>query len=118
MALVSDQWALVRANAVKVDAFLQLLASLKREEDHTVLDEVVGRLAWLEHRGVETADRPAWQAWIRSLFASARAERGWAPAKGEDDAVRLLRAAVLRALALVAPDPASIAEAPARLNER
>ena len=117
MALVSDQWALVRANAVKVDAFLQLLASLKKEEDHTVLDEVVSRLAWLEHRGVETADRPALQAWIRSLFAGAGAELGWEPAKGEDDERRLRRAAVLRALALVARDPASIAEATGRFNE-
>src|SRR5204862_371306 len=77
MALVSDQWALVRANAVTADAFLQLLASLKKEEDHTVLDEVVGRLAWLEHRGVETADRPALQAWLRPLFAGAGPEPGW-----------------------------------------
>ena len=117
MALVYDQWALVRANAVKADSFLHLLASLKNEEDHTVLDEVVGRLAWLEHRGVETADRPAFHAWIRSLFAGAGAELGWEPAKGEDDERRLRRAAVLRALALVARDPASIAEATERFDE-
>jgi puromycin-sensitive aminopeptidase len=115
MALVSDQWALVRANAVKADAFLHLLAGLKNEEDHTVLDEVVGRLAWIEHRGVETADRPAFHAWIRSLFAGAGL--GWDPAKGEDDERRLRRAAVLRALALVARDPASLAEATERFNE-
>src|SRR5205823_4284131 len=78
---------------------------------------VLGRLAWLEHRGVDTADRPALQAWIRSLFAGAGAELGWGPAKGEDDERRLRRAAVLRALALVARDPASIAEATERFNE-
>src|SRR5438132_526107 len=55
MALVSDQWALVRANAVKLDGFLHLLAGLRNEEDHTVLDEVVGRLGYLEHRGVSDA---------------------------------------------------------------
>src|SRR5207237_173762 len=101
MALVSDQWALVRANAVKTDSFLQLLAGMKSEEDHTVLDEVVARLAWLEHRGVAGADRPALRAWIRSLFAGVGADLGWDPAKGEDDERRLRRAAVLRALALV-----------------
>src|SRR5438105_15112799 len=74
MALVSDQWALVRANAVKMDSFLQLLAGMKSEEDHTVLDEVVARLAWLEHRGVAGPDRPALHAWIRSLFAGVGAD--------------------------------------------
>ena len=117
MALVSDQWALVRAHAVKMDSFLQLLAGMKSEEDHTVLDEVVARLAWLEHRGVAGADRPALRAWIRSLFAGVGADLGWDPAKGEDDERRLRRAAVLRALALVARDPASIAEATARFRD-
>src|SRR5436305_1327003 len=50
MSLVSDQWALVRAGTVKLDALLTLVAGLADEEDHTVLDEVVGRLSWLEHR--------------------------------------------------------------------
>jgi puromycin-sensitive aminopeptidase len=117
MALVSDQWALLRADAVKVDAFLQLLAGLRSEEDHTVLDEVVGRLAWLEHRGVDDADRPRLQAWVASLFAPAGAELGWDAARGDDDERRLRRAAVLRALALVARDPGAVAEAAQRFRQ-
>ena len=111
MALVSDQWALVRAGAVKLEPFLQLLAGLKDEQDHTVLDEVVGRLSWLEHRGVDDAGRPAFQRWIRSMFARSGAELGWEPAAGEDDERRLRRAAVLRALVLVGRDPAVAADA-------
>ena len=111
MALVSDQWALLRANAVKLEPFLKLLAGLKNEQDHTVLDEVVGRLAFLEHRAVEEADRPALHRFIRSLFAGPGAELGWEPAPGEDDERRLRRAAVLRALALVARDPGVVADA-------
>ncbi|HZR10454.1 MAG TPA: M1 family metallopeptidase [Myxococcales bacterium] len=111
MALVSDQWALVRAGAVKLEPFLQLLAGLKDEQDHTVLDEVVGRLSWLEHRGVDETARPALHRFIRALFARSGAELGWEPAAGEDDERRLRRAAVLRALVLVARDPAVGADA-------
>ncbi|HET7784846.1 MAG TPA: M1 family aminopeptidase [Myxococcales bacterium] len=114
MALVSDQWALVRAAAVQLDGFLQLLAGLHAERDHTVLDEVVGRLGYLEHRAVGEPDRPALQAWVRSLFAPAAAELGWEPGPGEEDERRLRRAAVLRALTLVARDQAAIDEAAAR----
>ncbi len=108
MALVSDQWALVRANAAKLDGFLDLLAALDTEEDHSVLDEVVGRLAWLEHRAITEADRPALQSFIARLFARAGAELGWDPAPGESDERRLRRSAVLRALALVARQSAAV----------
>ena len=108
MSLISDQWALVRAGAVKLEALLQLISGLKNEEDHTVLDEAVGRLSYLEHRAVADPDRPALQSFIRALFAGSGADLGWDPRPGEDDERRLRRAAVLRALALVARDPASV----------
>ena len=114
MGLVSDQWALVRAGAIPKEAlkgFLHLLAGLHEEEDHVVLDEVVGRLSYLEHRCVADADRTPFQTWIRSLFAGPGAELGWEPRAGEGDERRLRRAAVQRALALVARDPAAISAA-------
>jgi puromycin-sensitive aminopeptidase len=114
MALVSDQWALVRANATRLDGFLRLLEALESEGDHTVLDEVVGRLAYLEHRAVADADRPKFQSWVRRLFSRVGSDLGWDPKPGEDDERRLRRSAVLRALALVARDPASVAEATER----
>jgi len=114
MALVSDQWALVRANAAKLDGFLELLAALQGESDHTVLDEVVGRLSYLEHRVVADQDRPRYQSWVQKLFSRAAAELGWDPSPGEEDERRLRRAAVLRALALVGRDPAAISDAVAR----
>src|SRR5262249_30505632 len=111
MALVSDQWALVRANVAKLDGFLELLAALETEEDHSVLDEVVGRLSYFEARVVSEAGRPRFQSFIRRLFARAGADLGWDPAPGEDDERRLRRSAVLRGLTLVARDPAAIADA-------
>jgi puromycin-sensitive aminopeptidase len=114
MTLVADQWALVRAGA-PVGPFIELCEGIARtERDHVVLDEVVSRLSWLEHRGVSDADRPLFHEWVRRLFAPLAAELGWDAKDGEDDERRLLRAAVLRALALVARDPAAMREAEER----
>jgi puromycin-sensitive aminopeptidase len=101
----------VRAGTQRSDGFLHLLAGLRSEEDHVVLDEVVGRLSFLEHRCVADVDRPAFHGWVRSLFAGAGADLGWEPKPGEDDERKLRRAAVLRALALVARDPEVVAAA-------
>jgi len=115
MNLVSDQWALVRAGAARVDGFLRLLEGVARHEsDHSVLDEVVSRLSWIEHRGVSDADRARLQSWIARLFSGAAADLSWDARAGEDDERRLRRAAVLRALALVAREPSSVSEAQAR----
>ena len=111
MALVSDQWALVRSGATQVEGFLHLLAGLHAEEDHVVLDEVVGRLGYLEHRAVAEQDRPAFHGWVRAQFAGAGADLDWEVRDGEDDERRLRRAAVQRAMALVARDPETIAAA-------
>ena len=116
MSLVSDQWALVRSGATQVDGFLHLLAGLHAEEDHVVLDEVVGRLGYLEHRAVAEQDRPAFQGWVRAQFAGAGADLDWEVRDGEDDKRRLRRAAVQRAMALVARDPETIAAALLRFD--
>jgi puromycin-sensitive aminopeptidase len=114
MALVSDQWALVRADAVPVAAFLDLVSSLRDDDDHVVLDDLVGRLATLEYRHLADVDRPRFEAFVRELVGKRAAKLGWAGAN-EDDETRLRRAALLRALVLLARDPAAIAEAERRL---
>jgi puromycin-sensitive aminopeptidase len=114
MTLVADQWALVRAGAPAAP-FIELCEGIARtERDHVVLDEVVSRLSWLEHRGVSEADRPLFHEWMRRLFAPLAAELGWDAKDGEDDERRLLRAAALRALALVAREPVAVREAQER----
>ena len=117
MTLVSDQWALVRAGELHVHGFLRLLEGVARHEtDHSVLDELVSRVSWIEHRGVSEADRPALHSWIRRLFAPAASELGWDAREDEEDERRLRRAAVLRGLALVARDPQAVEEAQERFR--
>ncbi len=114
--LLSDEWALVRSGDRDLAAFLDLCAAFAGEDDHAVLDELVARLAAVEHRFVSDADRPALQRSVAGLFAPQLAATGWDAAPGEPDAVRLRRAAAVRALGLVARDPAVIREAVARLD--
>ena len=111
MSLVSDQWALLRSGRGLASTFLDLLAGTGQEQDHTVLDEVVARLSWLESRGVSDNDRERFHLLVRRLFAAQGADLGWHPKDGEDDEARLRRAAVLRALTLVGREPRAIEQA-------
>jgi puromycin-sensitive aminopeptidase len=110
MALVSDQWALVRSGAVELGAFLDLLCNLAGDTDPHVLDELIGRLGLLEYRHVSDADRPQFQRLIGGLFSGAAARLGWGQ-PGEPDELRLRRAALLRAMVGLARDPEWIGQA-------
>ena len=113
LALVSDQWALVRAGQAPIEAFLDLVASLRGETDHVVLDELVGRLSVIEHRFLADEDRAALRRVRRRAVRRARREARLAPPRraAEDDETRLRRAVLLRALVLLARDPDAVAEA-------
>ncbi len=113
MALISDQWALVRAGAVELGAFLDLLCDLAGDTDPHVLDELIGRLGLLEYRHVSDADRPRFQQLIGRLFSGAAASLGWGQ-PGEPDELRLRRAALLRAMVGLARDPEWIRQAALR----
>jgi puromycin-sensitive aminopeptidase len=116
IALLSDEWALVRAGARDVTVFLDLCAGFGGEEDHAVLDELVGRVAYIDHRLVADGDRPALARFVAGLLAPQLAATGWDASATEPDVQRLRRAAAVRALGLVAREAGVIAEARARLD--
>jgi puromycin-sensitive aminopeptidase len=117
VVLISDAWALVRAAEAPIEQFLELVASLRDELDHVVLDELVGRLSLIEHRFVADADRARFGTFVTDVFGARAAALGWGPADGasEDDERRLRRSVLLRALVLLAREPAAVREAEARL---
>jgi puromycin-sensitive aminopeptidase len=116
IALLSDEWALVRSGEREIGSFLQLCASFAGEEDYAVLDELVARLSFIEHRLVADPDRARLQRLVARLFHPQLVRTGWAAAPGEADAVRLRRAAAVRALGIVARDASVSAEARLRLD--
>jgi puromycin-sensitive aminopeptidase len=113
LALVGDQWALVRAGRAAVDGFLDVADALGDETDHDVLDGVGGPLALLDEQ-VAVPDGPeqaALRAWIAHRFGPPLEALGWTAAPGEPDDVRLRRAALLRLVGGVAEAPEVMAAA-------
>jgi puromycin-sensitive aminopeptidase len=116
IALLADQWALVRSGAVPVEALLDLAGRFGGEEDDAVLDELVNRLAYVESRLVEGEDQVRFRAWVERLLGEGLKKLGWEPAAGEDDRVRLRRAALVKAVGVVARSPQALAEARPRVE--
>jgi puromycin-sensitive aminopeptidase len=116
IGLLADEWALVRAGMRDVGSFLDLASAFGSEADYAVLDELVGRLGGIEARLLDDKVRTRFQAWVARLLGPAFAGVGWDPARDERDPDRLRRAALLRAVGLVARDAAVVAEASRRLD--
>jgi puromycin-sensitive aminopeptidase len=116
IGLLADAWALVRAGEQEVGDFLDLCAAFGGEEDHAVLDELVARLSVLEHRLEPDEARARFREFVAGLLEPALERLGWDPGEAEPDAVRLRRAALVRALGLTARLPALAAEAGRRLD--
>jgi puromycin-sensitive aminopeptidase len=114
--LLADEWALVRAGERPVGAFLDLAAGFGGEEDYAVLDELAARLGVLEHRLLDEAERPRFQAFLEKLLGRQLTAAGWEAAAGEGDGARLRRRALLWMLGLVGRSPAVVAEASRRMD--
>jgi puromycin-sensitive aminopeptidase len=118
LALVGDQWALVRGDRATVDSFLDVADALGDEADHDVLDGITGPLAALDDVVVVQGSelQHALRTWISRRFGPALTQLGWTPGADEPDPARLRRAALVRLVGGVAEDPEVLDEARARLD--
>ncbi len=118
MALVGDQWALVRSRRASIESFLDIADSLGDEPDYDVLDGLAGPLGLIQDQVVTPGsdEEAAFHAWIRRRFEPAFTRMGWEPRPGEDDAERLRRAALLRIVGLIGESETVSAEARRRLE--
>ncbi len=106
LSLVADEWALVQQGRHDAGTYLTLASGYGREPVSDVLDEVTTRLGFVGQYLTTPADRPAFQAFVRSLFAPLRDDLGLSAASGDSDARRALRAVVVGALGGPGNDPA------------
>jgi puromycin-sensitive aminopeptidase len=116
IGLLADGWALVRAGLRDVGGFLELAAAFGAEDDHAVLDELVGRLAAIENRLLDLDVRARFQDFVAGLLGPAQRRAGLDPAAGEGDRDRLRRAALVRGVGVVAREAPLVAEASGRLD--
>jgi puromycin-sensitive aminopeptidase len=118
LALVGDQWALVRAGKLTIEAFLDVAAALGEETDYDVLDGVVGSLDVIDEQVAEPGSdvQERFRAAIAGRFGPQLERLGWDAAPDEDDPTRLRRAAIVRLIGGVAEWPAVLDEARRRLD--
>ncbi len=115
LALVDDARALARAGLDKLAPELQLLADVAVDRSAALAGEADHDLESLQDDLLEEKDRPAFTAYVSSIFAPTLAELKWDPAPQEDPDRLQLRARAVHALGTLARDPAVIAEASRRL---
>ncbi|MGZ6164419.1 MAG: M1 family aminopeptidase, partial [Myxococcaceae bacterium] len=116
IGLLADQWSLVRAGRAHISDFLDLVLAYGDETDHAVLDELVGRLAYVEARLVDGDDQERFRRLVERLFLPRLQQMGWDPVAGETDQDRLRRAALLRAAAGVARAKSVLSETGPRVD--
>jgi puromycin-sensitive aminopeptidase len=116
LALVGDQWALVRAGRASIESFLDVIDALGDETDYDVLEGIGGPLGLIDEQLLEGEAQRRFRAWIARCFGPQLDALGWEAKPGEEDSHRLRRAAVLRLVGSIAEAPPVAAEARRRLD--
>ncbi len=111
LSLANDEWAMVRAGRHSVADYLALASGFGREPVSGVLTDVADRLAYIRMYLTDDRTRPAFEAFVRSLFGPAFADVGFSPAPTDADARRSLREALVDVLGTTGNDPEVVAEA-------
>ena len=111
MALLSDEWSLVRSSRHDIGVFLDLAGGFRAERSDAVLQALTRPLATIGADIASPAVRPRFRAWVSSLLTPILKDVGWTSRSGEDDTTRSLRATVVRALGGTARDRQVLARA-------
>ena len=111
VALISDEWALVRAGRHDVGVFLDLASGFKAERNAAAMSTLIGRLRTIGEYLTTKGTREAYAAWLTSLLGPALQEVGWPPHQADTDETRVLRAALVSVLGGVARDPGVVSSA-------
>jgi aminopeptidase N len=109
MAVLSDEWALVRAGRHDISAFMDLVSGFGDERTAAVmasLSELLGTAA-NEYTTPQTVE--AYRAWVGKQFAPALREVGVVGSASDDDERKALRAALVGIVGGIARDPQVLA---------
>jgi aminopeptidase N len=110
IALLDDEWALVRAGRHDVGSFMDLATGFKGERSAAVLGTLSGTVGFIERALASGATRTAYRAWVASLMAPALDEIGWAARSGEPPDTADARATLVALLGGTARDPSVLAK--------
>jgi aminopeptidase N len=111
IALVSDEWALVRADRHDLGTFFDLAGGFKGERTPPVMDTLLDALESIDQELTTESSRPKYRAWVSALLRPALQEVGWTAGPGENEEKKALRARLVEGLGNTARDPDVIAKA-------
>ena len=111
IALLSDEWAMVRVGQQPIGDYLVLAEGLQADRNRAVLEQLLETLRYIGDRVVNDNDQPAYQAWVRGLLSPAAKDVGWQVKPGESDEQKSLRAHLMLTLGRTGRDPGTLAEA-------
>ena len=100
IGLLGDEWWMVRAGRHDIGVYLDLAGALAGDDTAAVIDALAGRIAAIGEDLVPAAQRPQYQAWVRSRFGPALDVLGLPGDRGDSDERHSRRAQLLTLLAL------------------
>jgi aminopeptidase N len=104
LALIDDEWALLRADRHSAAEYLTVAAGYGRESSSDVLEEVATRLRFVHQYLTTDASRPRFEAFVRDLLRPLSSQVGALPSPSDTDDQRALRAVVVGALGTTGND--------------
>jgi len=111
LALLSNEWALMRIGKHSVGDYLALADQLKNTPGSELLASFARRLTFISEHMVTESDRPQFQEWLRNAFSPMLQQLGYAARPGDTPEQKQKRSILFSALGNVAQDPAVVQEA-------
>jgi aminopeptidase N len=111
IALIGNEWALMRVGMHGVGDYLALGDQLKDTPGSVLLTNFVAHLEAINHNIVTDADRPQFQAWLRRTFSPLLQQLGYDSKANESPEVKQKRAVLYTVLGNLADDPSVIEHA-------
>ena len=116
IALLDDQWALVKADKAPLPSYLSLVSSMGRALDARAWQQIAEALSSIELDEFGNAGHDVFAAYARSLIKPVAEQMGWTAKPDETPAVQQLRRRLLRSLGAWG-DHEVIEEARRRFNQ-
>jgi aminopeptidase N len=107
ISLLGDEWWMVRSARHDIDAFLDLGSALADDATADIASTIASRLTYVDDYIADPADRPKFEAWIRTRFGPELSRLGL-PGDAKDDDDRQSRRATLLALVGVVGNDADV----------
>src|SRR5262249_5085041 len=111
VALIGNEWSLMRIGKHTVGDYLALGAQLKNTPGAVLLDSFARHLVFINERLLTDADRPEFKAWLRSQFSPVPQQLGYTTRPGDTPEQKLKRAVLFESLGTIGEDPEVIQQA-------